>query len=91
MIYIYIIAETIKLILFLITVFNFLADLDLLEKVEVEYVTLPGWKSSIEQIKSYDALPDNCKKYVEFIEESLKVPIKWIGVGPARESMVTKP
>jgi len=70
---------------------GFPADLDVLEKVEVEYVTLPGWKSSIEQIRSYDALPENCKKYVEFIEESLKVPIKWIGVGPARESMVTKP
>jgi adenylosuccinate synthase len=64
--------------------------LDILEKVEVEYVTLPGWKSSIEQITSYDALPDNCKKYVEFIEESLKVHVKWIGVGPARESMITK-
>ena len=69
----------------------FIADLEILEKVEVEYVTFPGWKSSIEQIRSYDALPDNCKKYVEFIEETLKVPVKWIGVGPARESMVTKP
>ena len=36
-------------------------------------------------------LPNYCKKYVEFIEESLKVPVKWIGVGPARESMATKP
>ena len=78
------------LLLFLLLL-NLLADLDVLEKVEVEYVTFPGWKSSIEQIKSYDALPDNCKKYVEYIEKFLKVPIKWIGVGPARESMVTKP
>ena len=70
---------------------NLIANLEILEKVEVEYVTFSGWKSSIEQIRSYDALPDNCKKYVEFIEESLKVPVKWIGVGPARESMVTKP
>lgn len=70
---------------------GFPADLELLGKVEVEYVTLPGWKSSIEQITSYDALPDNCKKYVEFIEKSLTVPIKWIGVGPARENMITKP
>jgi len=69
---------------------GFPAYLEILEKVEVEYVTLSGWKSSIEQTRSYDALPDNCKKYVEFIEEFLKVPVKWIGVGPARESMVTK-
>ena len=31
-----------------------LADLGILERVEVEYVMLPGWKSSIEQIRSYD-------------------------------------
>ena len=44
----------------------------ILEKVEVGYVTLRGWKASIEQIRSYDALPDNCNKQLEFIEESLK-------------------
>ena len=67
------------------------ADLDLLAKVEVEYVTLPGWQSSIEKVTSYQDLPENCKKYIEFIEEFTKVPVKWIGVGPGRESMVTKP
>ena len=67
------------------------ADLDLLAKVEVEYVTLPGWQSSIEKVTSYQDLPENCKKYIEFIEEFTKVSVKWIGVGPGRESMVTKP
>ncbi|KJA24247.1 hypothetical protein HYPSUDRAFT_200747 [Hypholoma sublateritium FD-334 SS-4] len=70
---------------------GFPADLDLLAKVEVEYVTLPGWQSSIEKVTSYQDLPENCKKYIEFIEEFTKVPVKWIGVGPGRESMVTKP
>ena len=56
----------------------------------MEYVTLPGWKSSISSATSYDELPENCKKYVEFIEEYLKVPIEWIGVGPGRESMLKK-
>ncbi|KAF9053170.1 AMPSase 1 [Panaeolus papilionaceus] len=70
---------------------GFPADLELLSRVEVEYVTLPGWKSSIENITSYDDLPENCKKYIQFIEEFLKVPVKWIGVGPGRESMLTKP
>jgi adenylosuccinate synthase len=65
--------------------------LDLLAKVEVEYITLPGWQTSIEDVQSYDALPENCKKYIEFIEAFTKVPIKWIGVGPGRESMITKP
>ncbi|KIM48532.1 hypothetical protein M413DRAFT_437757 [Hebeloma cylindrosporum] len=70
---------------------GFPADLELLAKVEVEYITLPGWQSSIEEVTSYEALPANCKKYVEFIEDFMKVPVKWIGVGPGRESMVTKP
>jgi adenylosuccinate synthase len=61
-----------------------------LEKVEVEYATLPGWQTSIASTTSYDALPETCKKYIEFIEEFLNVPIEWIGVGPGRESMIKK-
>jgi len=69
---------------------GFPADLDILDKVTVEYVTLPGWKSSIGSITNYEDLPPNCKKYVEYIEEFLKVPVQWIGVGPGRESMIKK-
>ena len=64
--------------------------MELLANVDVEYVTLPGWQSSIENITSYDDLPENCKGYVKFIEDLLNVPIEWIGVGPARKSMVRK-
>ena len=66
------------------------ADLEKLKAVEVSYVTLPGWKRSIEAVTSYGELPENCKKYVTFIEEYLKVAIEWIGVGPGRESMIRK-
>jgi len=69
---------------------GFPADLEVLSKVEVEYVTLPGWKSSIEKTTSYDALPENCKKYVEFIENFTSVSIEWIGIGPERHSMIKK-
>jgi adenylosuccinate synthase len=61
-----------------------------LAKVDVEYVTLPGWQSSIEEVRVYDDLPENCKKYIQFIEEYLKVPVEWIGVGPGREAMIQK-
>lgn len=66
------------------------ADLDVLAKVDVEYITFPGWSSPITEITRYNALPVNCKKYIEFIEEFLGVPVEWIGVGPGRESMLTK-
>lgn len=70
--------------------FVFLADLDVLSRVTVEYITLPGWETSIESITSYDAFPPNCKAYIEFIEKQLRTPIEWIGVGPGREAMVKK-
>ncbi|KAI0929295.1 hypothetical protein AcW1_006278 [Taiwanofungus camphoratus] len=69
---------------------GFPADLELLAKVDVVYVTLPGWKKSIESATSVGDLPENCKKYIAFIEEFLGIPVEWIGVGPGRESMVKK-
>jgi adenylosuccinate synthase len=61
-----------------------------LAKVDVIYVTLPGWRKSIVDAKSAENLPENCKKYIAFIEDFLGVPIEWIGVGPEREHMLKK-
>ncbi|PIL28184.1 hypothetical protein GSI_09721 [Ganoderma sinense ZZ0214-1] len=69
---------------------GFPADLEELAKVEVVYVTLPGWKKSIAKARTIEELPENCQKYIGFIEEFLGVRIEWIGVGPGRESMVKK-
>ncbi|KAM0753317.1 Adenylosuccinate synthetase [Meredithblackwellia eburnea MCA 4105] len=69
----------------------FPADLETLGRVEVKYVEFPGWKSSIADVRKYEDLPENCRKYVEFIETFLGVPVGWIGVGPARDAMVAKP
>ena len=70
---------------------GFPADLDVLEKVQVQYETLPGWQTSIAEATGYEELPENCKKYVEYIEKFLEVPIEYIGVGPGRDSMIKKP
>ncbi|THG97964.1 hypothetical protein EW026_g4152 [Hermanssonia centrifuga] len=69
---------------------GFPADLGVLDKVEVVYVTLPGWQSSIASTTSFGDLPENCQKYIGFIERFLNVPIEWVGVGPGRESMIKK-
>lgn len=42
-------------------------------------------------MKSWDELPVNAKKYVEFIENFIGVKIKYIGVGPSRESQILRP
>jgi adenylosuccinate synthase len=52
------------------------ADLNVLEKVEVVYETLPGWESDITGCKKFEELPENCKKYVKFIEDFLGVKIQ---------------
>ena len=42
--------------------------------VSVEYITMPGWKSSIAGCKVYEDLPANAKKYIETIEQYLNIP-----------------
>jgi adenylosuccinate synthase len=70
---------------------SFPEDLIDLGKVEVIYETLPGWNQDITKIASYDELPENAKKYLEFIEKFVDVPVEWVGTGPGRESMLHKP
>ncbi|KAL1960843.1 hypothetical protein VTO42DRAFT_5826 [Malbranchea cinnamomea] len=69
---------------------SFPADVEVLEKVEPVYETLPGWKSSTMGAKKWEDLPPNAQKYVEYIEQQVNVPIKWIGTGPARDHMIER-
>lgn len=69
---------------------SFPEDLVDLGNVEVVYETLPGWETDITKIKNYEDLPENAKKYLDYIENYLQVPIQWVGTGPARDSMLVK-
>lgn len=51
---------------------------------------LDGWNEDISKITDFDALPENAKLYVCYIEDYLKVPIKWIGVGVSRDAIIIK-
>nr|XP_018902134.1 PREDICTED: adenylosuccinate synthetase-like [Bemisia tabaci] len=62
-----------------------------LQNIRVEYLTLPGWETSIENVRKYDDLPANAKRYVETIQGLMQVSIKWIGVGKGRESIISVP
>ncbi|WVF70876.1 adenylosuccinate synthetase [Kwoniella sp. CBS 6097] len=64
---------------------GFPADLDRLARVEVQYTTLPGWKTDISGFTEYEQLPENAKKYIKFIEDYLNVKVQYVGVGPGRE------
>ncbi|XP_021190557.3 adenylosuccinate synthetase [Helicoverpa armigera] len=60
-----------------------------LSSVEVEYKTLPGWACSIEDVRQLDKLPEPARNYVKYIEEFLQIPVKYIGVGQGRESIIS--
>ena len=60
----------------------------LLEKAKPVLETLPGWKCDITGIKNYDDLPENCKKYIEFVEEKIGYPITMVSNGPARDDII---
>ena len=59
-----------------------------LEKAKPVLKTLPGWKCDIRGIKTYEELPENCRKYVEFIEEQIGYPITMVSKGPGREDII---
>lgn len=60
----------------------------LLEKAKPVFEVLPGWKCDIRGMREYDKLPENCKKYIEFIEEQIGYPITMISNGPGREDII---
>ena len=59
-----------------------------LEKAKPVLKTLPGWKCDIRGIKTYEELPENCRKYIEFIEEQIGYPITMVSNGPGREDII---
>ncbi|KAJ8366062.1 hypothetical protein SKAU_G00148930 [Synaphobranchus kaupii] len=67
---------------------HFPANQEVLQKVEVQYETLPGWNTDTSAARTFQELPEEAQKYVRYIEEHLQVPVKWIGVGKSRESMI---
>ncbi|CAL1540954.1 unnamed protein product [Lymnaea stagnalis] len=70
---------------------TFPASDDDLQQVEVEYITLPGWKESTESVRKFSELPANAKKYISTIEQHLGVQVKWVGVGKDRDSIISIP
>ena len=59
-----------------------------LEKAKPVLKKLPGWKCDIRGIRNFDELPENCRKYVEFIEEQIGFPITMVSNGPGREDII---
>jgi adenylosuccinate synthase len=59
-------------------------------KTEPVYTELEGWKEDISGIREYNMLPDQLKRFIEFIEASVKVPVTMVSVGPDREETIIR-
>ena len=59
-----------------------------LKKAKPVYETLPGWKTEIRGITKYEDLPENCRRYIEFIEKESGFPITMVSNGPGRHEII---
>jgi adenylosuccinate synthase len=54
-------------------------------KITPEYITMPGWQTSIVGVNNFDNLPTNAKKYIQKIEELSGLKVDILSTGPDRE------
>jgi len=59
-----------------------------LQQIKPVYETLPGWESETLGVTSFDELPDNARRYVEFLSDQIGVEIGLISTGPERDQTV---
>jgi adenylosuccinate synthase len=70
------------------TMNHFPADLKVLEKCQPIYEEHPGWNEDISNIKKFEELPENARKYLKRIEELTHTPIDIVSVGPGRDETI---
>ena len=61
-----------------------------LNKAKPVYTKLPGCKCDIRGIRKYEDLPENCRKYIEFVEKEIEVPIAMVSNGPGRDDIIIR-
>ncbi|MEN8193237.1 MAG: adenylosuccinate synthase [Bacteroidota bacterium] len=67
---------------------SFPTSVEVLDNVTPVYETLPGWKTDITEIRSYDELPSETKSYLSFISQHSGFEVGIISVGPKRSQTI---
>lgn len=52
------------------------------------FTELPGWNTDLTGVRNKDQFPKELNEYLQFLEKELKVPIKYVSVGPDREQII---
>ena len=59
-----------------------------LAKVVPEYVDLAGWDKDLSNCRRHADLPENCRRYIDFVASHAGIPIELVGVGPGRDAVI---
>ncbi len=70
---------------------HFPSQQSVLYHCEPVYETLPGWKTDITGVRSYDDLPVEARTYIEYVADAVDTPIGWVSVGPERSQLIEVP
>ena len=62
----------------------------LMVKLRKSSLSARYWKCDIRGIRNYTDLPENCRAYVEFIEDEIGFPVKIVTNGPKREDVILR-
>lgn len=60
----------------------------LLNRAKPVYTTLPGWQCNLRGIRRFEDLPQNARRYVEFVESEIGCPVTYISNGPHRDDII---
>ena len=58
--------------------------------METEYKSFKGWQRSIVGVTRGGDLPEQAKEYVQWLEEFVGVPVKYLGTAPSREDLIVR-
>jgi len=69
---------------------SFPHDAGEVEAVEPVYETLPGWRRSTVGVRRFDDLPENARRYIEFLEAQVGVPADLVSTGQKRDEIIIR-
>ncbi len=67
---------------------EFPAEIDILEKVEVRYQTVPGWQQATFGLQDYARLPEKAKDYLKYISDQVGIEVLMVSTGPQRDQAI---
>jgi adenylosuccinate synthase len=63
---------------------------DAIERCVPQYESFPGWEEDLGGVRSWEELPLNARTYIEFVEDAVGAPVRWISVGPERQQLIER-